>query len=96
MREQNIPAGFNNLKIVSNNYDSVRSLTLSSYVMCLGPRAVFAVQFQSADLVELKLPMSVERKTALLVKRETCTISLARHLVGVFEIVAREVNQSLG
>ncbi len=27
MREQNTPAGFNNLKIVSNNYDSLRSQT---------------------------------------------------------------------
>ena len=36
MRGQNIPAGFNNLKIVSNNYDSLRSQTLSSHAICMG------------------------------------------------------------
>lgn len=95
VRGQNIPAAFNNLKIVSDNYDSLRSLTLSSDAICMGPRAVFAAQLQSGDLVELPLPMSVEWKSALLVKRETYTTPLARHLVGLFEIVAKEVNESL-
>lgn len=40
--------------------------------------------------------MSVEWKSALLVKREIYTKPLARHLVGLFEIVAKEVNESLG
>ena len=35
----------------------------------MGP-GVFAAQLQSGDLVELPLPMSVEWKSALLVKRE--------------------------
>lgn len=95
MRGQNISAGFNNLKIVSNKYDSLRSLTLSTDAICMVPRAVFAVQFQSGDLAELVLPMSVEWKSALLVKRETHKTTLARHLVGLFEIVSREVNESL-
>ena len=84
-----------NLKIVSDNYDSLRSLTLSSAALCMGPRAVFAAQLQSGDLIELPLPMSVEWKSALLVKRETYTTPLARHLVGLIEILAREVNESL-
>ena len=95
VRGQNIPAGFNNLKIVSDNYDSLRSLTMSSDAICMGPRAVFAAQLQSGELIELPLPVSVEWKSALLVKRETYTTPLARHLVGLFEIVAREVNESL-
>ena len=95
VRGQNIPAGFNNLKIVSDNYDSLRSLTLSSDAICMGPRAVFAAQVQSGDLVELPLPLSIEWKSALLVKRETYTTPLARHMVGLFEIVAKEVNKSL-
>ena len=66
VRGQNIPAGFNNLKIVSDNYDSLRSLTLSSDAICMGPRAVFAAQFQSDDLIELPLPMFAEWKSALL------------------------------
>ena len=61
----------------------------------MGPRAVFAAQLQSGDLVELPLPMSVEWKSALLVKRETYTTPLARHPVGLFEIVVKEVNESL-
>ena len=95
VRSQNIPAGFNNLKIVSDNYDSLRSLTLSSDAICMGPRAVFAAQVQSGDLVELPLPLSIEWKSALLVKRETYTTPLARHMVGLFESVAKEVNKSL-
>ena len=95
VRDQNIPAGFNNLKIVSDNYDSLRSLTLSSDAICMGPRAVFAAQVQSGDLVELPLPLSIEWKSALLVKRETYTTPLARHMVGLFESVAKEVNKSL-
>lgn len=95
VRGQNIPAGFNNLKIVSDNYDSLRSLTLSSDAICMGPRAVFATQVQSGDLVELPLPLSIEWKSALLVKRETYTTPLARHMVGLFESVAKEVNKSL-
>ena len=95
VRGQNIPAGFNNLKIVSDNYDSLRSLTLSSDAICMGPRAVFAAQIQSGDLVELPLPLSIEWKSALLVKRETYTTPLARHMVGLFESVAKEVNKSL-
>ena len=95
VRGQNIPAGFNNLKIVSDNYDSLRSLTLSSDAICMGPRAVFAAQVQSGDLVELPLPLSIEWKSALLVKRETYTTPLARHMVGLFESVAKEVNKSL-
>ena len=39
--------------------------------------------------------MSVEWESALLVKRETYTTPLALHLVGLFEIVAKEVNESL-
>jgi hypothetical protein len=61
----------------------------------MGPGAVFAAQLQSGDLVELLLPMSVEWKSALLVKRETYTTPLARYLVGLFEIVASEVNESV-
>ena len=95
VRGQNIPAGFNNLKIVSDNYDSLRSLTLSSDAICMGPRAVFAAQIQSGDLVELPLPLSIEWKSALLVKRETYTTPLARHMVSLFESVAKEVNKSL-
>lgn len=95
VRGQNIPSGFNNLKIVSDNYDSLRSLTLSSDAICMGPRAVFAAQVQSGDLVELPLPLSIEWKSALLVKRETYTTPLARHMVGLFESVAKEVNISL-
>ena len=95
VRGQNIPASFNNLKIVSDNYDSLRSLTLSSDAICMGPRAVFAAQVQSGDLVELPLPLSIEWKSALLVKRETYTTPLARHMVGLFESVAKEVNKSL-
>ena len=95
VRGQNIPAGFNNLKIVSDNYDSLRSLTLSSDAICMGPRAVFAAQVQSGDLVELPLPLSIEWTSALLVKRETYTTPLARHMVGLFEVVAKEVNKSL-
>ena len=94
VRGQNIPSGFNNLKIVSDNYDSLRSLTLSSDAICMGPRAVFAAQVQSGDLVELPLPLSIEWKSALLVKRETYTTPLARHMVGLFESVAKEVNKS--
>ncbi len=95
VKGQNIPASFNNLKIISDNYDSLKSLTLSSDAICMGPRAVFASQVQSGDLVELPLPFSVEWQSALLVKRETYTTPLARHLVGLFESVAREVNESL-
>jgi DNA-binding transcriptional LysR family regulator len=95
VRGQNIPLTFNNLKIISDNYDSLRSLTLSSDAICMGPRAVFAAQVQSGDLVELPLPLSIEWKSALLVKRETYTTPLARHMVGLFEIVAKEVNKSL-
>ena len=61
----------------------------------MGPRAVFAAQFQSANLVELPLPISVEWKSALLVKCETYATPLARQLVGPVEIVAKEVNESL-
>ena len=61
----------------------------------MGPRVVFAAQLQSGDLIELPLPMSIELKSALLVKRETYTTPLARQLVGRFEIVAKEVNESL-
>ena len=61
----------------------------------MGPRVVFAAQLQSGDLIELPLPMSIELKSALLVKRETYTTPLARYLVGLFEIVAKEVNESL-
>ena len=95
VRGQNIPNRFNNLKIVSDNYDSLRSLTLASDAICMGPRAVFAAQIQSRDLVELPLPLSIEWKSALLVKRETYTTPLARHMVGLFESVAKEVNKSL-
>jgi hypothetical protein len=46
-------------------------------------------------LVDLPLPTTVGWKSALLVKRETYTTPLARHQVGLFEIVAKEVNESL-
>ena len=61
----------------------------------MGPRAVFAAQLQSGDLIELPLQMSVECKSALLVKRETSKTHLARHLAGLVEIVAKGVNESL-
>ena len=61
----------------------------------MGPRVVFAAQLQSGDLMELPLPMSIELKSALRVKRETYTTTLARDLVGLLEIVAKEVNESL-
>lgn len=95
VRGENIPAEFNNLKIISDNYDSLRSLTLASDAICMGPKAVFAAQVQSGELVELPTPIATEWKSALLVKRETYTTPLARHMVGLFEIVAREVNESL-
>ena len=50
---------------------------------------MFAAQVQSGDLVELPLPLSIEWKSALLVKRETYTTPLARHMVGLFESVAK-------
>ena len=46
-------------------------------------------------MVKLPLPMTVEWKSAVLVKGETYTTPLARHLVGLFEIVAKEVIESL-
>lgn len=39
--------------------------------------------------------MSVEWESALLVKCETFTAPLTRHLVGLFKIVAKEINESL-
>ena len=39
--------------------------------------------------------MTVEWKSALLVKRKTYRTPLARHLVDLFETVEREVNESL-
>lgn len=95
VRGQDIPDGLNNLKIISDNYDSLKSLTLTSNAICMGPKAVFASQIQAGDLVELPLPISVEWKSALLVKRETYTTPLARHLVSLFEDAARAVNNSL-
>ena len=60
----------------------------------MGQRVVFAAQRQSGGLVELPLPMSVQWKSALLVKPETYTTLRARHLIGLFEILAQEVNDS--
>ena len=76
---------FNRMKILSDNYDMLKKLTLSSDVLCAGPRAVFRSEIDAGRLREVDVPLDVTWESALLVKPETYATPLARHLVSLFE-----------
>lgn len=95
VRDQRIPEAFDKLKVVSDNYDSLKSLTKVSDAICLGPSSVFTADIADEVLVELPLPLDIRWESALLVKRETYTTPLARLLVNLFEMIAADINRSL-
>lgn len=76
---------FSRMKILSDNYDILKKLTTSSDVVCAGPRAVFSHELAAGALREIPIPLDVTWESALLVKPETYSTPLARHLVSVFE-----------
>lgn len=76
---------FSRMKILSDNYDILKKLTISSDVVCAGPRAVFKEELDAGALTEIDLPLQVTWESALLVKPETYATPLARHLVAIFE-----------
>lgn len=73
------------MKILSDNYDILKKLTLSSDVICAGPRAVFKTELASKLLREVEVPLDIRWESALLIKPETYATPLARHLVSIFK-----------
>ena len=73
------------MKILSDNYDILKKLTLSSDVICAGPRAVFKTELASELLREVEVPLDITWESALLIKPETYATPLARHLVTIFK-----------
>lgn len=80
-------------KVVSDNYDLLKKLTLSSDAICAGPRAVFKEELASGLLRQLKVDLSIYWESALLVRPETLATRLAGHLVAMFKTVSGEVRE---
>ena len=56
---------------------------------------MFAAQLQSGDLVELPPPVSVSGRVRYWSNVKPPQYRFARHLVGLFDVVAKKVNESL-
>ncbi len=76
---------FNRMKLQSDNYDVLKKITLTSDLICAGPKAVFAEEIAAGQLREISAPLNVSWESALLIKPETYETPLARHLVSLFE-----------
>ncbi|MEM8660547.1 MAG: LysR family transcriptional regulator [Pseudomonadota bacterium] len=76
---------FKKMKVLSDNYTALKTLTCFSDAICAGPRAVFKSELELNQLREIKLPFELIWTSALLVKPETYATPLARHLVSLFE-----------
>ena len=72
------------MKVLSDNYDMLKKLTLSADVICAGPRSVFADELENQSLREISTPLEVVWDSALLIKPETLATPLANHLVTIF------------
>ncbi|MAT93585.1 MAG: hypothetical protein CME59_13390 [Halioglobus sp.] len=73
------------MKVLSDNYDILKKLTISSDVVCAGPRTVFKSELDAGALSEISVSLDVTWESALLVKPETYATPLAKHLVATFE-----------
>ena len=82
------------MKVLSDNYALLKTLTLSSDVICAGPRGVFNTEIESKKLREIEAPLEITWTSALLVKPETYATPLAKHLVSIFETTSKEYNSS--
>lgn len=85
LRSQTAPAFLDRIKVLSDNYDSLKRLTKSSQAICVGPAAIFQQDLLSGELVRLDLDLGLTWQSALLIKRETYLAPLARHLVDLFQ-----------
>lgn len=84
----------NRMKVLSDNYDILKKLTLSSDVICAGPRGVFKKEIEDQLLREIEMPLDITWESALLVKPETNATPLARHLVSIFEAATADYDST--
>jgi DNA-binding transcriptional LysR family regulator len=76
------------MKIVSENYGILKTLTIRTDAVCAGPRAVFRDELKADKLVELEAELGLVWGSTLLTKHETYATPLARELVDTFQAVA--------
>ena len=79
------------MKVLSDNYNVLKNLTLHSDVICAGPSAIFREELQQGVLARLDFPPYVNWQSALLVRPETYATPLGKHLVSLF-VSAKESN----
>lgn len=73
------------MKVLTDDYDILKKLTLFSDVICAGPRTVFKKEIETQMLREIAVPLHLTWESALLIKPETYATPLAKHLVSIFE-----------
>lgn len=78
-------------KIISDNYDLLKRLTLQHDMLCMAPRSVFHEEMESGRLREVGVDLRVTWESALLIRSETMLAPLARHLVSLFEEASEAV-----
>ena len=76
-------------KILSDNYDLLKKLTLESDLLCAVPRSMFQDEIRKKRLKEVNISLRITWESALIIRTETMLAPLARHLVSLFESVSK-------
>ncbi len=79
------------IRIVSDNYDLLKKLLLTTDAICAGPRAIFSQELEAKVLRQIDVDLSINWESSLLLRPETLGTPLARQLVSIFEKVSLEV-----
>ncbi len=82
-------------KILSDNYDLLKKVTVNSDVLCAAPRAVFKEEMERGLLRELNVDLKVTWESALIIRAETLATALPKHAVGLFEAASEQVRDLL-
>lgn len=81
-----------NLKILADNYDLLKRLTLSLDTICAGPRAIFKEEIEDGRLKEVDFDTGFVWESSLLVRPETLSTPLANCLVSICMDVADDLD----
>ena len=78
-------------KVVADNYDLLRRITIRLDTLCAGPRAIFKSDIEKKVLREVKADLGIYWQSTLFVRPESLATPLVSKLVALCEDVARDL-----
>ena len=82
-------------KVVFDNYNLLKRLTVTSDLISAGPRAVFKEEIESDQLRVIDLDLKIFWESALLVRPEVLATPLVKHFVNLCETASRSIQEEI-